>query len=69
MSIVAYLLITNREFALGLLVLIGESLEFLHGLRLQDLDTKPDVALCVLVTRLWLSQCMQLQVHIYFPPT
>jgi hypothetical protein len=48
----AYLLITDRELALRLLVLIGESLEFLDRLRLQDLDAEFDVALGVLVARL-----------------
>jgi hypothetical protein len=47
-----YLLITNGELALGLLVLVGESLELLNGLRLQDLDSEFDVALGVFVARL-----------------
>ena len=47
-----YLLITNSELALRLLVLTGESFELLDGLRLQDLDAKFDVALGVLVTGL-----------------
>ena len=46
------LLITNGEFALGLLVGIGKGFEFLDGLALQDLDAELDVALGVLVTRL-----------------
>lgn len=48
----AYLLITNSELALGLLVLVGESFELLDGLRLQDLDAEFDVALGVLVAGL-----------------
>jgi hypothetical protein len=48
-----YLLITNSELALRLLVLVGESLELLDGLRLQDLDAELDVALGVLVARLY----------------
>jgi hypothetical protein len=48
----AYLLITNSELALGLLVLVGESFELLDGLRLQDLDAEFDIALGVLVTGL-----------------
>ena len=47
-----YLLITNGELALGLLVLVGESFELLDGLRLQDLDAEFDVALGVLVAGL-----------------
>ena len=47
-----YLFITNSELALGLLVRTGESLEFLDGLRLQDLDAELDIALGVLVARL-----------------
>jgi hypothetical protein len=47
-----YLLITNSKLALGLLVLVGESLELLDGFRLQDLDTELDVALGVFVARL-----------------
>lgn len=47
-----YLLITNSELALGLLIRIGESLEFLDGLRLQNLDAELDIALGVLVARL-----------------
>lgn len=46
------LLITNGEFALGLLVGVGKSLELLDRLALQDLDTELDVALGVLVARL-----------------
>lgn len=53
--ITTYLLITDSELALSLLVLIGESLEFLDGLRLQDLDAEFDIALRVLVTWLWSS--------------
>jgi hypothetical protein len=55
-SVAAYLLVTNREFALGLFVLIGENLKLLHGLRLQDFDAEFDVALRVLVARLLLGQ-------------
>jgi hypothetical protein len=47
-----YLFVTNGEFALSLLILIGESFELLDGLRLQDLDAEFDVALGVLVARL-----------------
>jgi hypothetical protein len=47
-----YLLITNSELALGLLVLIGESFELLDGLRLQHLDAEFDVALGVLMAGL-----------------
>jgi hypothetical protein len=47
-----YLLITNGEFALGLLVGVGKSLELLDGLALQNLDAKLDVALGVLMARL-----------------
>jgi hypothetical protein len=48
----AYLLITNSELALCLLVLIGESFELFDRLRLQDLDAEFDIALGVLVTGL-----------------
>ena len=47
-----YLLITNGKLALRLLVLVGESFEFLDGLRLQDLDSELDVALGVFVAGL-----------------
>lgn len=50
-----YLLITNRELALGLLVRIGESLKFLDRLRLQDLDAELDVAFRVFVAGLVIS--------------
>ena len=55
-----YLLITNGELALSLLVLVGESFELLDGLRLQDLNAKFDVALRVFMARLEsvLAQCM-----------
>ena len=49
---IAYLLVTNSELALRLLVLVGESFELLDGLRLQDLDAKLDVALGVFVAGL-----------------
>jgi len=52
---VVLLLITNSEFALGLLVLIGESFKLLDGLRLQDLDAEFDISLGVLVTRVNVS--------------
>lgn len=47
-----YFLITNSEFALGLLVLVGEGFELLDGLGLQDLDAKLHIALGVLMARL-----------------
>lgn len=47
-----YLLIANSEFSLRLLVLVGESFEFLDRLRLQDFDAELDVALGVLVAGL-----------------
>ena len=47
-----YLLVTNSELALRLLVLIDESFKLLDGLRLQDLDAKLDVAFGVLVAGL-----------------
>jgi hypothetical protein len=50
--VATYLLITNSELALRLLVLVGESLELLDRLRLQDLDAEFDVALGVLVAGL-----------------
>ena len=56
-----YLLVTNSELALRLLVLIGESFKLLDGLRLQDLDAEFDISLGVLVTRLWWSQYTHLQ--------
>lgn len=46
------LLVTNGEFALGLLVGIGKGLELLDGLALRDLDAELDIALGVLVTGL-----------------
>jgi hypothetical protein len=46
------LLITNSEFALGLLVGVGKGLELLDGLALQDRNAKLDVALGVLMARL-----------------
>jgi hypothetical protein len=58
----AYLLIANGEFALGLLVGIGKSLELLDRLALQDLNAELDVALGVLVTRL-----QQIRQQIYKP--
>lgn len=47
-----YLLITNSELALRLLVLVGKSFELLDRLRLQDLDAEFDVALGVFVAGL-----------------
>lgn len=47
-----YLLISNGEFALGLLVLLGECRKFLNRLRLGNSETELDIALCVLVARL-----------------
>jgi len=49
---ITYLLVTNGEFALGLLIGIGESLELLDRLRLRDFNSKFDVALGILVARL-----------------
>lgn len=55
----AYLLVTNGELALCLLVRIGVCLELLDRLRLQDLDAKLHVTLGVLVAGLeiW-SACL-----------
>jgi hypothetical protein len=52
MSAKTYLLITNSELALRLLVLVGERFESLDRLRLQDLDAEFDVAFGVLVAGL-----------------
>lgn len=46
------LLVTNGEFALSLLVGVGEGFEFLDGLALHNLDAELDVALSVLVAGL-----------------
>jgi len=46
------LLVTNGEFALGLLVGVGKGLELLDGLALRDLDAELDVTLGILVTGL-----------------
>lgn len=48
-----YLLIANRELALGLLVRIREGLQFLDGLGLRYRKAELDVALGVLVSRLY----------------
>lgn len=48
----AYLLISDRELALRLLVGVCERLEFLDGFILHDFDAEFDVAFGVLVTGL-----------------
>ena len=48
----ANLLITNGEFALGLLVLLGESLELLDRLSLRNSNTELDIGFGVFVSRL-----------------
>lgn len=47
-----YLLVTNSELALSLLVGVREGLQLLDGLRLQDLDAELDVALGVFMAGL-----------------
>lgn len=49
-----YLLIANRELALGLLVGIRKGLQFLDGLGLRYRKAELDVALGVLVSRLYI---------------
>lgn len=50
------LFVTNSELSLSLLVGVGESLELLDRLRLQDLDAELDIALGVFMAGLgWQS--------------
>lgn len=49
-----YLLIANRELALRLLIRIREGLQFLDGLGLRYRKAELDVALGVLVSRLYI---------------
>lgn len=49
---VSYLLVSNGEFALCLLIRIRERLKLLHSIRLQDLDAELDVAFGVFMAGL-----------------
>lgn len=62
-SLQTNLLVTNGELALSLLVGIGESLKLLDGFALHDLNAELDVALGVLVARLY-QTCQQVCIQI-----
>lgn len=51
-SDIAYLFIPNCKLALSLLVVLGESLQLLHRLCLQNRCKEFDVLFCVFMTRL-----------------
>lgn len=52
---IVLLLVSNGEFSLSLLVRSRERFQVLDGFGLADFDAEFDVALCVLVARLWMQ--------------